>query len=316
MVNIKTTMSECMQTDKIAVLMAVCEPNINWLYEQLCSINRQTYPNISLYLCDDGSDYEVYESIKECVTKCITNFHVTLIRNEKNMGSNATFERLTNIADGDYFAYSDQDDVWEKDKLSKLYECLINDNAVLSYGDMSVIDDKGNKLADSLKILRPRLEYLSGNNLSERYFFRNCTAGCSMLVKSEIAKKAVPFPEKTVCDQWLCIIAAIYGNISFCEKSLVRYRQHENNQTGVLTGVVDKQTYYERRLFPLKERMDSYNKVIKPTKELETFINARCERDVLNIWKFRKFSKFEAYFEIFMKFSPNWLVKFVLAILK
>ncbi len=305
-----------MQIDKIAVLMAVYEPNLEWLKQQLCSINDQTYENISLYICDDCSKQIQFSQIEQCVYECINKISVRILQNKQNIGSNATFEKLTKLAKGDYFAYCDQDDIWEIDKLSILYECLIQDKAGMSYSNMSVIDSEGNKIANSLKILRPRLEYLSGIGLSEKYFFRNCTAGCSMLIKSEIAKKAVPFPEKTVCDQWLCIIAAIYGNISFCEKSLVRYRQHENNQTGVLTGVVDKQTYYERRLFPLKERMDSYNKVIKPTKELETFINARCERDVLNIWKFRKFSKFEAYFEIFMKFSPNWLVKFVLAILK
>lgn len=297
-----------MQKDKIAVLMAIYEPNISWLYEQLCSINRQTYPNISLYLCDDGSDDEVYESIKECVTKCITNFHVTLIRNEKNMGSNATFERLTNIADGDYFAYSDQDDIWEDEKLSVLYQHLIREKAVMSYSDMSVIDSKGNKISNSLKVLRPRLEYLSGNGLLEQYFFRNCTAGCSMLIKSNIAKLAMPFPKSTVCDQWLAMLAAYNGKIVFVDKPLVRYRQHGQNQTGILHGVNDKQSYREKRLIPLIERMEYLKKYCKIPVEMQAFIAARLNGKIFGIFRGRAYSPYDAKFEIVIRILPSFIV--------
>ena len=297
-----------MQIDKIAVLMAVYEPNISWLYEQLCSINRQTYPNISLYLCDDGSDDEVYESIKQCVTKCITNFHVTLIRNEKNMGSNATFERLTNIAEGDYFAYSDQDDIWEDEKLSALYQYLISEKAVMSYSDMSVIDENGKKTAESLTEIRPRLEYLSGKSLSEKYFFRNCTAGCSMLIKSNIAKLAIPFPKSTVCDQWLAILASCNGKIVFVNKSLIRYRQHGNNQTGILYGVNDKKSYMEKRLIPLIERMEYLKKYYRIPDEMKSFIDARLNGKIFGIFRGRAYSPYDAKFEIVIRILPSFIV--------
>ena len=50
-------MKECMQTDKprIAILMAIYEPNLEWLREQLISINEQTYPNLYLYVREDCS---------------------------------------------------------------------------------------------------------------------------------------------------------------------------------------------------------------------------------------------------------------------
>ena len=46
-----------METDKprIAILMAVYEPQMDWLREQLKSLERQTYPNLHLYIRDDGS---------------------------------------------------------------------------------------------------------------------------------------------------------------------------------------------------------------------------------------------------------------------
>ena len=39
----------------ISILMAVYEPRLDWLAEQLRSIRDQTYPNLRLYIVDDGS---------------------------------------------------------------------------------------------------------------------------------------------------------------------------------------------------------------------------------------------------------------------
>ena len=37
----------------ISILMAVYEPRMDWLREQLESLNVQTYPNLELIVCDD-----------------------------------------------------------------------------------------------------------------------------------------------------------------------------------------------------------------------------------------------------------------------
>ena len=66
----------------------------------------------------------------------------------------------------------------------------------------------------------------------------NFVTGCAMMVKKDIAKKAIPFEETLIHDQWISIIAAINGKIEFINKPLVRYRQHSFNQTGILTGCI------------------------------------------------------------------------------
>lgn len=50
-------MKRCMETGKplISILMAVYEPRLDWLREQLDSLNAQTYPNLRLYVRDDCS---------------------------------------------------------------------------------------------------------------------------------------------------------------------------------------------------------------------------------------------------------------------
>ena len=80
---------------RIAILMAVYEPRMDWLREQLLSLDAQTYPNLMLYIRDDCSPTVPFEEIQSCVQDCIRAFPYEIKRNEKNLGSNGTFEWLT-----------------------------------------------------------------------------------------------------------------------------------------------------------------------------------------------------------------------------
>lgn len=304
-------MSGCTQTGKprIAVLMAVYEPGMDWLREQLLSLNGQSYPNLMLYVRDDCSPTVPYEEIQSCLQDCISAFPWQLRRNETNLGSNGTFERLTQEAEGAYFAYCDQDDIWCPEKLETLERALPDAGDTMAYCDVSVIDGAGAPLAPSLRTLRPRLEYLQGTGLAERYFFRNCTAGCTMLIRSRIAKEALPFPGKTVCDQWLAIAAAAQGRVVFVDRPLVQYRQHGGNQTGVLSGVTDKDSYRAYKIAPLAERLDLYRQHWRPSAALEAFVEARQRGDVRSIWRYRELSRPEAMAEIGMHIMPEWMFR-------
>lgn len=303
-----------METGKplISILMAVYEPRMDWLREQLVSLNEQTYPNLRLYIRDDCSPTVPYEQVQSCVQECITRFPYTITRNEKNLGSNGTFELLTQEADGELFAYCDQDDVWLPEKLTVLQEAMERERAVLAYSDVSAVDDEGKLLARSLRELRPRLTYLEGSDLAPKLFFRNCVAGCAMLVNSNIAKRAIPFPRQTVCDHWIALLAATEGTVAFVPDQLVRYRQHKHNQTGVLAGVSDKQSYLRYKVAPLEERLTCYRQYTVPQEEIEAFARARIDGRIIMIWKYRALAPHEAEFEIAAHLLPDGLIRWML----
>lgn len=303
-----------MGTDKplISILMAVYEPRMDWLREQLMSLNDQTYPNLRLYIRDDCSPTVPYEQIQSCVQECITRFSYAITRNEKNLGSNGTFELLTQEADGELFAYCDQDDVWLPEKLTVLQEAMERERAVLAYSDVSAVDDEGKLLARSLRELRPRLTYLEGSDLAPKLFFRNCVAGCAMLVNSNIAERAIPFPRQTVCDHWIALLAATEGTVAFVPDQLVRYRQHKRNQTGVLAGVSDKQSYLRYKVAPLEERLTCYRQHTVPQEEIEAFARARIDGRIIMIWKYRALAPHEAEFEIAAHLLPDGLISWML----
>ena len=72
------------------------------------SLEAQTYPNLELIIRDDCSPTVPFEQICECAATCIRSFPYEISRNERNVGSNQTFEWLTQQARGEYIAYCDQ----------------------------------------------------------------------------------------------------------------------------------------------------------------------------------------------------------------
>lgn len=313
----------------VSILLAVYNPNYNWLKEQLISLNNQTYGNLELIIYDDCPEKPVSE---EFISKYIVNFNYKIIRGKINKGSNKAFEELTKIGEGTYFAYSDQDDIWECDKIKILVDTIEKDSTVLVYSDMSVIDENGTRKYNTLIEAKPRLKYIYGNDLTAQFFFKNCISGCCMLVKNEIAKSAVPFSNYMIHDQWICLVASLNGNISFVDKPLVKYRIHGNNQTGSLRGVYTKEDYYSMRVDTLKDKMNDLNEVLERKKQgksnrsnvinaseinqIKEFCNARINRNLIEIFKYRYLCKNEAYFEILIKYMPELGVKYLLKKLK
>lgn len=259
-----------MITDKplVSILLAVYKPNENWLIEQLISLNKQNYENLNLYVYDDCPEYSTNTEI---FNKYITNFEYKIIRGEVNKGSNKAFEELTKIADGDFFAYCDQDDIWETNKISLMIDEFTKD-VTLVCCDLSIIDEHSNKTHESLCDIRKRIVYKSGYGLAKDLLISNFVTGCAMIVKKEVALKSIPFLDELLHDQWIAIIAALDGKIKFVDKSLVKYRQHGNNQTGILKGICNKETYYKIKIVDLLKRYESLKNRLNYNEDIENYI--------------------------------------------
>ena len=312
-------MNGCIETDKplISILMAVYEPRMDWFKEQLDSLNAQTYPNLRLFVRDDCSKSVQYEDISECVKKCITAFPYSIVRNERNLGSNETFEKLTKESAGDYFAYCDQDDVWQPEKLLILQETIEREKSQHVCSDMYVIDGNGKQLADSVTKVRRHHVFKTGANLASSLLFRNFVTGCTMLIHASTAKAAIPFCPYMVHDHYLALWSAVEGVIISVPEQLIYYRQHGNNQTGVMTGVVDKKSYGEVRidialnkLKWLKSHMPCDNDTARIINEGIVWLQARHDNwnhkgGAATVLKYWHYSPIPCIAELFLKYVSD-----------
>ncbi len=304
----------------VSVLVALYNPNLKWLEELLHSIQRQTYVPYEVLLMDDGSRPELFPEILKVIEKVMDRQKQAFVyRNSQNEGSNRTFEKLVLLAKGAYIAFCDQDDIWEKDKLEKLVEAVRKENAVLSYSDLSVMDEDGNIWCQSLRRLRKGLRFVHGNDKTTAYLAENCSLGCSMLARTDLVKRSIPFSRYTYCDQWVAAYLSAYGRIAFVNKPLVRYRRHGANQTGTLMQIQNKRDYYKKRVLPmvrLTQELKNRGITYWQQQEAQAFGKARKNKDIRGIWKYRRINRKYAYFDILMILMPDAAVRVLFSIIK
>lgn len=246
-----------MEQELVTIVMAIYKPNMDWLREQLQSLNAQDYHPLELLIWNDGPADERYVQILKVY---LTNFKYTFLQGEQNLGSTGAFAKLTELAQGKYLAYCDQDDVWYPHKISTLMQDLRQNQATLACSDVAVIDGQGRKIAARITVLRPRQTFVEGPRQVDTLLVRNFVMGCTMVVRSDIAKQALPFPDFMVHDHWLALWNAMYGKIFIDRESLLAYRLHGNNQTEMLAGVVTKDDYFQKRCLPYYKRLLILNK--------------------------------------------------------
>jgi len=197
-----------------------------FLREQLDSLLCQTLLPYELVVCDDFSTDSTVDIIKKF--SGVAPFNVKLFCNTSNIGFLKNFEKSISLCTGDYIALSDQDDIWENDKLLVLSESI--GDALLAHSDSLIIDSSGSVISNSHAIYSRK--FLDCN--FERYVFGNNVTGCTSIFKTDFIKQILPIPDDFIYhDWWIALHASYHGRIVYVSKPLVRYRQHGDNVAGV-----------------------------------------------------------------------------------
>ncbi|GAD13504.1 wsaC [Geobacillus kaustophilus GBlys] len=253
-----------MEPPLVSIVVATYFPRTDFFEKQLQSLNIQTYENIEIIICDDSAHDAEYEKVKKMAENIISRFPCKVIRNEKNVGSNKTFERLTKEANGDYICYCDQDDIWLAEKVERLVNYMTEHNCALVYSDLSLIDEKDHIIHKSFRKSNFRLKHVHGMNTFSFLINRNSVTGCSMLMRADIAKSAIPFPDydEFVHDHWLAIHASVKGSLGYMKEPLVLYRIHSGNQIGNqrLANIIDINDYIQHRI---EKQINKYHLILE-----------------------------------------------------
>ena len=301
------------ETITVSVLIALYEPDGDWLEAQLRSVAKQSFQDFEVRILDDASQDAGFEAAKKICSRVFGDRkHVFISRKAQNTGSDQTFEQLAKSARGKYLAFCDQDDIWEPHKLERLVRALAQGHAVMAYSDMSVIRADGTRQYRSLRQLRPGIVFAQGEGQTAYYVMDNCTAACSMLVKQTAVYRAMPFPQGICCDQWIAACAAAQGRIVFLDEPLVRYRRHGANQTASFGHISGKQDYYRLRVLPaLRLAGELKKRGLHYPFETEVYrcLEARRRKDMRGIWKYRAFSRRYALLDLMMLCLPDVAVR-------
>jgi len=206
---------------KISVAMAVFNGE-KYLKEQISSILVQLKENDELVISVDKSSDNSLEILKRLSKE---DNRIKLIKGP-NSGIIKNFESAILNCTGDYIFLSDQDDLWVKNKISKVKDCLKNEDIDLVLHDAKVSDENLKITCGSFFKFRKSKPGIFKN------IFKNSYIGCCMAFKSKLKEKILPFPENIpMHDQWIGLIAEKYGKVKFLKEALIIYRRHEHNNT-------------------------------------------------------------------------------------
>jgi len=209
---------------KVSIVMATYNGE-RFLRPQMDSILHQTYTNIEVIVVDDCSTDNTVALLEEYAE----NYdNIRLYKNEENIGYIKNFEKAITLADADFIALSDQDDIWHPEKIAILMNNI--HDASMVYCDSELIDDHGNSMNKKMTDLKNLDSYT--DCLS--FLIGNGVFGHAQLMRKSLAVKAMPFPEDCPHDWIIPFLAAFNGTVKFVNAPLVQYRQHANNISGLI----------------------------------------------------------------------------------
>ena len=214
--------------EKIDILLATYNSNIEYLEQQIESILKQTYTNIRLIISDDASTQkEVRETLEKYVKK---DNRVIVYLQEKNIGFNKNFEFLLKKADTQYIMFADHDDIWYPQKVEKSVEKIKQEKVDLVYVNSHQIDEKG-KIIQQNYFKYKNIPLIHGK--SKLAISRCIGIGCSQIITKEVKDKMIPFKKEVMAHDWLAAFIANEGKgIDYIEEPLFGYRLHNSNIFG------------------------------------------------------------------------------------
>ena len=212
------------------VVIFMCTKNgAAFLRQQLDSIADQTHTNWVLYVSDDGSTDETTEILREFEKK---HHQATFIRTGPREGACANFLSLANDPTivADYFAFSDQDDIWHENKLRRALTWLVtvpSDAPGLYCGRTKLMSIAAGLYGFSPLFTRPPT--------FRNALVQNIAAG-NTVVFNRAAKKLLEVAAMRGVvqhDWWVYqLVAAANGMIHYDPQPTVIYRQHQYNFMG------------------------------------------------------------------------------------
>lgn len=188
--------------------------------EQIESILHQDFDDFELLIVDDRSTDNTFEQLKRWQEK---STKIRLFQNEANLGYNKNFEKAISLAEGEFIAISDQDDIWMPEKISLQLKAFSSPEVLVTHG-MSVLLENG-----ELQYKKRKLHHHYSGSDPKKFFLFNPVQGHDMMFRGSLKQYVLPVPDNIIYDWWIAVNAAAMGKIVSVPAVLVHQRIHETN---------------------------------------------------------------------------------------
>ncbi len=219
------------------ISVALCTYNgEKFLRQQIDSILNQTLKVDEIVVCDDGSADKTSQILNDYQKKFPETFRIYI--NEKNLRSVKNFEKAISLCTGEIIFLSDQDDIWENNKVEAFNTFFtLNKQTDVLCSNGYIINESDQK--QDLYTVWDVPEFLGANKQEIDYFkifatIGNFATGAAMALRKSILPQVLPFPniEGLHHDEWIALISSEQKKFAFLNEKLFSYRIHNEQQVG------------------------------------------------------------------------------------
>jgi len=214
---------------KISVLLTSYNYQ-NYIIDTIKSVLTQTYKDFEFIIIDDCSNDDSVNVIKQ-----FDDERIKLVVNEKNLGLSKTLQKGIELAQGDWIAFLESDDMWDdtylekKIKISQKYP-----DVALIFNDVNMFGDE-NQIKFLNSAFEQNLNKIKKYNYPRNLFFDICqfnsvlTFSSAFIKKEKLIEFTLNPPVDKVVDWWLFIHLSKIYDFYYIPEKLTNWRIHKNS---------------------------------------------------------------------------------------
>ncbi|MBY4973680.1 glycosyltransferase family 2 protein [Streptococcus suis] len=204
-----------------------------FLAEQICSIQSQTFTDWTLLIRDDGSKDRTRDIIADFVQQD-SRIHFINPDSTENLGVIKSFHALVQYQRADVYFFSDQDDVWIPDKLQVTLEATQAypaEQPLMVYTDLKVVNQDLQVMNESM--VRSQSHHANTELVQE--LTENTVTGGTSMINHALAELWTVTDDILMHDWYLALLATAFGKLVYIDQPTELYRQHAENVLGART---------------------------------------------------------------------------------
>jgi glycosyltransferase involved in cell wall biosynthesis len=249
--------------------VALCTFNgEKFIEQQINSILNQSIKVDEIVVCDDQSTDKTVEILKKLQSE---NSAIVIVENEINLRSTKNFQKAISLCTGDFIFLSDQDDVWNEQKVEKTL-AVFKENPLAEgvFSNANLIDE--NNAVFTNKTIWDSVFFLEKELKKPLNFFDiiakngNVVTGATLCIKKEVKSFIVPFSEENLHDEWIATLLALRETLFYSKENLISYRIHNSQQVGMKNlDKIEKKTHKKRIILGLEQpkKFSDYRYLLK-----------------------------------------------------
>jgi glycosyltransferase involved in cell wall biosynthesis len=217
-----------------------------YIAQAIEGVLEQTYNDFELIIIDDGSQDKSKQIIEYYARK---DKRIIPIFQGTNVGPGAARNAGLKISSGNFIAFCDADDIWEREKLKLQLNILSEfEEYDVVHSDAIIVDSNGNSTGKKFSELFQKDKTLHGNLLNG-ICLTNFINTQTVLMKRRCFHSVGYFPEDCrVAEDWVYWVKLAKGhNFFYIDLPLAKYRIHKTSSN------LDSRAYRESRIIAIND---------------------------------------------------------------